>query len=90
MSDPARDARVTHGGRASVEAHREARERLYGTIPRRRVQEEYDKAVLTVSRINSWASDPEGVDDLDMLPYYEGQRDALHRLLEPEEVEANG
>jgi len=66
------------------------RERLYGTIPRRRVQEEYDKAVLTVSRINSWASDPEGVDDLDMLPYYEGQRDALHRLLEPEEVEANG
>lgn len=58
-------------------------------ISHERVREEYDKAALTCSRIksdaiNDWR-DNDG-DDLDLLPYYEGRRDALHALLNPEEV----
>ena len=51
------------------------------SIPRHVVQEAYDAAALTVSRLNSYA------EDMDLLPYYEGRRDALRKLLEPQEAD---
>jgi len=52
-------------------------------IPLDRVREAYDSAALTVSRIRSEEQDDNEGDDLDLLPYYEGKRDALKALLEP-------
>lgn len=53
-------------------------------IPRERVKDAYDKAALDCARIVSWADDDDGY-DLDCLPYYEGRRDALKALLEPDD-----
>ena len=52
-------------------------------IPREVVQEAYDKAALTVSRIRSDELDNPDWGDDDSLAYYEGRRDALKALLEP-------
>ena len=59
-------------------------------ISRERVREEYEKAALTVSRIRSEELDDDYYADDDTLAYYEGRRDALRALLEPQEVEASG
>jgi len=52
------------------------------SIDRSRVQKRYDAAALAISRIRSDEINGDG-DDLDLLPYYEGKRDALRELLEP-------
>lgn len=54
-----------------------------GVVSCGRVREAYEEAVLAVARINS----PDASDS-NLLPYYEGRRDALKRLLEPEEPRA--
>lgn len=51
------------------------------TIPRALVEECHAAAQLTVARISSGHDDEDGFVDYDLLPYYEGRRDALHALL---------
>lgn len=53
-------------------------------IPREVVQEAYDAAALTVARIRSDDLNDDHWDDDGTLPYYEGKRDALRALLEPQ------
>lgn len=56
----------------------------YLTVTLSRVREEYDKAALAVSRIRSDELNDDYWDDDGTLPYYEGKRDALKALLEPQ------
>lgn len=52
-------------------------------IDRERVKEAYIGTTLTISRLRSDA-------EYDLIPYYEGRRDALLALLEPQDVETHG